>query len=429
MTDVLAGRAATFSKSPSFWSGDPTFEPKRLDYGRGSHVWGSDGREYVDWVSGLGAISLGYPTNDIADSRPANRWAEAVAAQVWDGAGFSLPHPLEQEVAKKLTAMLQAHVPGWQNQPLGLRWGKTGSDACEMAVRLARAVTGRSDVISIGYHGWLSWAVSATPPAWGIPRPQYVSAVPFGDLPALKQRIQDIDPRERLYTLANGPHPPQLAAVIIEQPPQPIPDGYWSGLRKLCDDYGALLIVDEVVTGLRYGLGGACERFEIRPDIICMGKALGNGLPISCMVGRREYWSWFSRQDPVFISSTHFGDAVSLASANAVLDCWDDRAVEHVWQIGQALMVELRSVGIEVVGYPPVSLCQFGTASERAFFVREMARRGVLINRPNVPNLVHTLEDVEQTVQAAGDVMFAMTRVDVEEVMRGKLPITLFSNR
>lgn len=430
MADVLAGRAATFSKGPEFFGVD--FQPATLERGRGAYVIAPDGTRLLDWVSSLGALTLGHPDPAIADS-PANHWVRAVCRQAWESAGFSLPHVLEGETAERLTALLGLHVPGWQHQLLGLRWGKTGSDACAMAVRLARAVTGRKWIISVGYHGWSDWAVSVTPPAHGVITPQFVWAVPFGELPSLQacftEGMVDRDVGALEYVHGVQAEIVQPAAVIIEQPPQPIPDGYWQEVRRLCTEHGALLIVDEVVTWPRNALGGACERFGIEPDIICIGKGLGNGLPISAIVGRREYFDWFSRQDPVFVSSTHFGEAVSLAAAKAVLDVWDQSCVDHLWKIGTALMDGLRGVGYSVTGYPPVSLIQHESPSHRAYFIREMARKGFLVNRPNIPNLAHTVDDVRATVQAAGEVKQAMERIDVKAEMAGKLPATLFTNR
>ncbi len=411
MTDVLA-TAATFSKSPRMWSSDPDWEPRQIDFGRGSHVFGSDGREYVDFVSGLGAVLLGYPDPRLRESA-ANEWANRVGCQVWDGAGFSLPHRLEFETAEKLVALLQAHVPGWDGQPLGLRWGKTGSDATAMAVRLARAVTGRAWVLSVGYHGWHDWAVSTTPPHWGVTQPQYATSVPFGDLETLSRELARLP----------------VAAVIVEQPPQPIPDGYWRGVRRLCDEHGARLILDEVVTGLRVALGGAAERFGIRPDLVCMAKALGNGLPISCIVGPRDLFSWFARRDPVFCSSTSFGESVSLAGASAVLDCWNQEAVDHLWNLGGQLMTGLGEVGIATTGYPPVFLTVWPSEEERAYFILRMSQLGILANRPWIANLSHSLADVEMTVEAARQVKREMAELDLKEVMQGRMPMVLFSGR
>src|SRR3989337_1274427 len=122
-----------------------------------------------------------------------------------------------------------------------------------------------------------------------------------------------------------------LAAVMLEQGiVEPRVDWY-EFLRTFCNKTGALLILDEVVTGLRYGLGGVAEKYQVKPDIITMGKALGNGFPISVVVGRKEYMDWFSRTNPIFCSSTHWGEAVSLAAADAMLDIWYQQEVDYLF--------------------------------------------------------------------------------------------------
>lgn len=410
--------AATFSKDARFFAAG--FEPTYLTYGDGANVHGSDGRMYLDWVSGLGANLLGYLRH--ADDSPRSRWVNQVQLALNDGAGFSLPHVLERQVADKLVAMLAAHVPGWKDQPLGVRFGLSGSDACSMAVRLARAATGRSYVVSVGYHGWHDMFVALTPPAWGIPEGSWIHRSPF----------MRTAPFGKVKVLENEMHPwstGNLAAVIIEQPPQEPLAGYWHKVRKLCTEHGALLILDEVVTGLRFGLGGAAEVYGIEPDIVCMGKGLGNGIPISAMVGRREYFDWFDRKDPVFVSSTHFGNAVSLAAADAVLDVWTPDCVNYLWSIGKLLKDGLRDAGYEVVGQAPRFLVQHESLAHRAFFTLGMRDRGILANRPYLPNLAHSLEDVDRTVRAAADIKAEMARVDVNEAMRGREPMVLFEGR
>ncbi len=399
--------AATFSKDPAFWGKD--FTPKAIVGGDGARVMGSDGKQYLDWVSALGANLLGYGHA---------AFCKRVEQQLWRGAGFSLPSTLEERVAEKLVDMLGNHVPGWAPDNLGVRFGKTGTDATTMAVRLARAVTSHShseyvDIISCGYHGWADWAVSVTPPAWGIPVPSHVYDCPLGDTTELEDLLH------RCYP----------AAVIMEQGMQDCPSGYYQEVRSLCNCYGALFILDEVVTWPRFGLGGAAGLYGAEPDIICIGKGLGNGLPISAMVGRREYFDWFSRSDPVFVSSTHFGEAVGLAAADAVLDIWNKASVKHLWSIGAHLMDGLKSLGYNVIGHPPRSLLQFNNPYERAFFIVRMRDLGILMNRPNLPNLAHTMEDVLCTLTCAEEVKEEIDHSDVKALMAEKLPRVLFEGR
>lgn len=397
---AILPRASTFSKGPEFWGG-AAFEPRTLAKGRGAHVIDTDGRLYLDWVSSLGANLLGHANY---------AFSQDISTALYDGTGFSLPHYLEQVVAEQLVNVLGAHVPGWNADGLSVRFGLSGSDACSMAVRLARAVSGRSPIVMIGYHGWGSEFIASTPPAWGV-EPQPVLNVPFGN--------------DLLLMHANV-RPP--ACVIIEQPCQVAPPDYWTHIQRFCYDTGALLIMDEVVTGLRFGLGGAAEYHGIHPDIVCMGKALGNGIPISACVFPREMGAWFARRDPVFVSSTHFGCTLGLAAANHVLNRWTQADVDHLWSIGQHLTDGLREIGYTVEGYAPDALIK-DTPARRAYFIAGMRDRGILMNRPNIPNRAHTLENVTRTLKAAREVWGEMATVDVEAAVGDNLPETLFANR
>jgi len=110
--------------------------------------------------------------------------------------------------------------------------------------------------------------------------------------------------------------------------------------------------MDEIVTGLRYAIGGVSELYAIQPDLICLGKALGNGLPISVLAGRQEYLNWFNRIDPVFCSSTFWGESIGLAAAQSVLEQWDKDKVDYLWQIGNRLIVGLIKSAWNVIGDP-----------------------------------------------------------------------------
>jgi glutamate-1-semialdehyde aminotransferase len=189
---------------------------------------------------------------------------------------MSITHYKEHEVAKQLALTLDHHVPGWAHSDISVRFAKTGSDTASMAVRIARAVTERNVILSFGYHGWHSEFIAGEEPAHGIPK-EYKSNIVHFDF------NEDLDSLEKKF-MAND-----IAAVILEHPPlQPLP-GWYYGLRRLCDKYGALLIMDEVVTGLRYGIGGASEKYIVFPDMICLGKSLGNGMPIAALVGFKKY--------------------------------------------------------------------------------------------------------------------------------------------
>ncbi len=244
---VIPGGAQTFSKSPiSFVQG---IAPNFLTKGQGAFVWDIDGNRYIDYIMGLGPVILGH-----AD--PAVN--EAVIEQIRDGVSFSLPHPLEVEVAQALCEIIPCAEM--------VRFGKNGSDATAAAVRAARAYTHRDMVARCGYHGWQDWYIGSTDRHLGVPEAVrwLTLRFPYNDLEALHLLFKQ--------------HRDEIDCVVMEpvtfDAPQP---GYLEGVQTLCRKHGALLVFDEVITGFRFGIGGAQSHFGVTPDLACFGKAMARG--------------------------------------------------------------------------------------------------------------------------------------------------------
>lgn len=403
-------QAGTFSKSTQMW-GFP--DDVYALSGCGADVLLSDNKWYLDWVSGLGANLIGYFGN----------FFEYVRNCIVSGTSFSLVHDMEYRVAEKLAVMLQSHIPGWSGASIKVRFCKTGSEATTMAVRLARAVTNSDYVIAVKdmYHGWHDWTISRTAPAYGIPN-------------SVKDNIYEIE-WDAPESLQLGRFGNRAAAVVFEHPSMDVTHKDWyERLRDYANAHHALLIADEVVTGLRYGLGGACERFNIKPDLVCVGKALGNGFPIAAVVGPAEYMDWFNRVDPVFCSSTMWGETASLYAANYVLNHWQSKDVEYLWNIGTMLIDGLKNSGWDVFGHGCRSVMRFNDNIERAFFIRHMFDNGILMNRPNFPNKMHSENDIKRTCAVAreGRIKYESLLEKEDELKRyidNRIPLTLFSNR
>ncbi len=277
----------TFSKSAmnTVLGASPLF----LERGDGAHVWDVDGNRYVDYVLGLLPVVLGYGDEDVN---------EAIGDQLARGISFSLATEREAEVAERLVRL----VPCAEM----VRFGKNGSDATSAAIRLARAITGRDHVAVCGYHGWHDWYIGATSRDLGVPEA----------VRALTHRFAYNDPRS-LETLFDAV-PGGLAAVILEPAglEEPAP-GFLEALRRLTEVHGALLIFDEIITGFRLHMGGAGAHYGVAPDLACFGKAMGNGMPISAIVGPRRH---MQVMEDIFFSGTFGGEALSLAAAAATLD-------------------------------------------------------------------------------------------------------------
>lgn len=401
MNNYLA-QTGTFSKSPAAYGFEPDLTVVRTSK---SKIKLSDGQWYIDWPGGLGSNLLGYATP---------KFNERIAWSMSRVAGSqTFPSQLEYTVAEWLCEMLGAHVPGWKAEAVSTRFAKTGSDVTTMAIRLARAVTGKKHILCFKghYHGWHDWTVSRTPPAHGIVSDHYIFETEFNQAGLDKIKSNDI------------------AAVIFEQGIVDPPKNWYNQLRKFCDKAGALLIADEIVTGLRYGLGGACERYDIKPDLVCMGKAMGNGLPISALTGWRDLMDWFSRNDPVFCSSTVWGETVGLAAAEFVLSKWSDDNVAYLWGVGADL---IKKSAWPIVGHPCRSLFEFKNNDERAYFIHGLRKRGIIANRPNFPSLSHTYEDVKDTTTAIAEIKFEFDKLSpaqLKKAVKGKEAAVLFSTR
>jgi glutamate-1-semialdehyde aminotransferase len=410
---TIPGASQTFSKGANQFvrGASPLF----LERGRGARVWDVDGHEYLDFTMGLCAMTLGYADPDVN---------AAVMRQVERGVTFTLPHPLEAEVAEALCRLIPCAEM--------VRFGKNGSDATSGAVRLARAYTGRDLVVACGYHGWQDWYIGTTTRSLGVPK-----AVRDLTLTFAYNRIETL---ERLFET----HPGQIAAVIMEPVGVEAPrDGFLPAVRELCTRHGALLVFDEIVTGFRLALGGAQEHFGVVPDLACFGKGMSNGFPLAALVGRREVMRLL---EEVFFSFTAGGEAASLAACLATIDKMEREAViAALWRQGERLRDEINrlseasgtSEAIRCVGLGPRSVFTFTTASGepwwelKSLFLQESVKRGLLFTGAN--NMAFAHGDPEVTAACAvyrdvfplvaeavrhGDVAARLEGLPVEPVFR-----------
>src|SRR6058998_3575344 len=243
--------------------------PERITRAAGCRVWDEAGREYVDYVMALGAVALGY-------GHPAvNRAAEqAIAA----GVVGPLPPVLEEELADALAM----RIP-WLEQ---VRFLKTGAEAVAAAVRIARVATGRERVLGCGYHGWLDWSQGGE----GVPA---ATRALYGEIP-----FNDVDGTRRLIREAGD----RLAVVVVEPVVVIEPAREWLDVvRAETTRVGAVLVFDEIKTAFRVAIGGAAERYGVRPDLAVLGKALANGFPLAVVGGRADVMAGSAR---TWISST-----------------------------------------------------------------------------------------------------------------------------
>jgi glutamate-1-semialdehyde 2,1-aminomutase len=354
--------------------------PEFAQSAEGYEIVDERGRVFIDWGSAWGPVLLGY-------GHPAVQ--EAIEAQLRAGPLLTLPHRVELDVASLLIDM----VPCAEM----VAFGKNGSDVATAAVRIARAATGRLVVLQHGFHGFHDWYVCQYPSVKGVPlvlRSQ-VRSFPYNDLPALELLFDEF--RE------------EVAAVVMEPVCDRAPeDGYLEAVLELAHDNGALLVFDELVTGFRLALGGAQELYGVTPDLACVGKAMANGMPLSAVVGKREY---MERLPETSYGMTFRGETLSLAAARAVLTTLREApVVEHVARIGSLLRTrfaetcEKHGVGCDLMGPPARMAFSFheagGISPERlrSLFIRECARNGVLTTGMLYPTYAHDERALEQTL-------------------------------
>lgn len=281
-------------------------EPLFISRANGSRMWTVDGVELLDFVMSWGPMLLGHADAAVE---------EAAIAALKNGASFGAPCPAEVELGE----LIREIMPGMEQ----VRMVSSGTEATMSAVRLARGFTGRAKVLKFDgcYHGHSDgFLVSAgsgvatlcIPGTPGVPDAiaNLTLLAPYNDLPGVEAQFKA--------------HGDDIACVIVEPVAgnvgliAPAP-GFLEGLREICTRYGALLIFDEVITGFRVALGGAQERFGVKPDLTTLGKIIGGGFPVGCYGGRREVMAHIAPSGPVYQAGTLSGNPVAMAAGIATL--------------------------------------------------------------------------------------------------------------
>jgi len=272
------------------------------------------------------------------------------------------------------------------------RFLKTGAEAVAAALRLARAATGREMVLRCGYHGWLDWSQSPGTP--GVPAATFAQSeeIPFGDSEGARNRIRHLKGR--------------LAAVIVEPVIEREPPREWlTTLREETEAAGALLVLDEIKTGFRIAIGGAAERYAIRPDLVVLGKAIANGFPLAAVGGRREVMEQARR---TWISSTLATEMVALAAAEATVEVSVRDGVParlgtqgaRLFQGLEALAAKYPAVLRGVAGLPEMCYLRFTDELLGPLLARAAATRGLLWKRSayNFVSLAHDDASIDRAL-------------------------------
>jgi len=302
--------------------------------------------------------------------------------------------PLKKNLEEELAEALAQRLP-WLER---VRFLKTGAEAVAAAVRLARLATGRGQVLGCGYHGWLDWCQGS---AEGVPAAVQAlyAELPFNDVPRTREMIRDAGK--------------QLAAVVVEPLVVTEPSREWLDvLRAEATRAGAVLVFDEIKTAFRLAVGGAAERWGVRPDLVVLGKALANGFPLAAVGGRADLMQEATR---TWISSTLATESVALVAARATLEVFETAQVcAHLHQVGTGLLHGLHrlqrlrpDVVTGVSGVAEMCFFQFASEERSRAVAAGCARRGLLFKRTayNFVSLAHDAAMIDRTLAILEEVL------------------------
>ena len=392
---IIPGGAHTYAKGDDQY---PLLAPGFLARGQGCHVWDIDGNEFIEYGMGLRAVALGHAYRPVV---------EAAYQQMLLGNNFTRPATIELNCAQELLSLVRDAEM--------VKFAKDGSDVTSAAVRLSRAYTGRDLIARCADQPFFSvddWFIGDTPMSAGIP--EAVQAL------TLQFRYNDADSLRALFEQ----NPGKIACVILEAATAVEPEkNFLSVVQALCRKEGAIFILDEMITGFRWHIGGAQSVYGVTPDLSTFGKAMGNGFSIAALAGRKELMELGGLQhnkDRVFLlSTTHGAENHSLAAAIQTMRIYrDEKVVDHLYMKGQRLrsginraIESLDLLGyFEVLGRPSNLIYATRDQSQqqsqafRTLFLQETIRRGLLM-----PSLVvsfsHTDADIDRTIDAVGEAL------------------------
>lgn len=360
--------------------------PTHFSKQQGCYSWDSKGNKYIDFVSGLGSNILGFCHEEV------NR---AITDQLKNGITFSLATELEIKCAEKVKECFP-----WVDK---VRFLKTGSEACSAALRIARAKTGESEVYSDGYHGWHDGFTSLTPPALGVP---------FANK----------------FSIQKGTYPPAGTSALIIEPvitdSSPKRTEELISMRKRCDETGTLLIYDEIITGFRYPKFGVSNNIPVPPDLICLGKAIANGMPLSVVAGKKEIMEC----EDYFVSSTFAGETLSLAAALKTMSLLQTKYdLNFLWDKGAQFIYQFNQICdfIKIEGYPTRGVFK-GDDLNKALFWQESIKAGLFFGPSFFFNFSH-IDEMDRVLSSCASILGRIKTGSVS--LEGELPKKAYAER
>jgi len=390
----------------------------------GAYIYDADGNRYVDYQAAFGPFILGHNFNKVND-----RVVDALSRTDLYGVGTT---DLEIECASKIAK----HVPSAEQ----VLFCNSGSEATYHAIRLSRAVTERRKLIKFQgcYHGWHDYVARnmlSAPDMIGKRDPGSAGMMDEAIDNTLICTFNDLEEVERTFQENKD----EIAAIIVEPIPHNIgcimpEEGFLQGLRDLCNQYGALLIFDEVITGFRHNIGGYQSVSGVTPDLTTMGKAMANGFPMAAVAGKKEYMQRYNTYPggDVWFAGTYNGHAVGTSAAIATMEVMENEPVhQHIFELGDRMRNGIREIherlGIKaiVAGFGSVWTTYFmdfepknytdlmqNDAEMYVTYRKKLLEHGFFKMPMNIKrnhiSYSHTKENIDETLQAIEDVLKEM---------------------
>lgn len=344
----------------------PGIEPFFIEKSKGAYFWTKDKKKFLDFCCALGPIILGNKNKKVN---------KAVKEQLKKGVLFSAPIELELNLAKQINKI----IPNAEM----IRFAKNGSDSVLACVRIALAYTKKRHIASFGYHGFNDFSATLMMPN-GIPYwKEYVKEFKYNDINSLEYILKTYD----------------CACILIEPISLEEPkNDYLQKVRHLANKYGALLIFDEVVSGFRYNLKGIQSLYNVNADLICLGKAMANGFPISALCGKEKYMKMLEKE--VMFSLTFGADAVSLAAALATIKELKTKDYQQIKKLGEKFkndvefLISKYKIGAELKGNPFRMYLNFKQSGIKSIFNKKLFKGGVFMPNVIYMNFSHKEEDI-----------------------------------
>jgi glutamate-1-semialdehyde 2,1-aminomutase len=395
-TQLLSKRSEMFL--PDQW-------PSYFKKAKGVEVWDLDDNHYIDMsIMGVGTCILGYADEDVN---------KAVRKVIATGSICTLNSPEEIELAELLL-----HLHPWADM---VRYTRTGGEAMAIAVRLARASTGKDKIAFCGYHGWHDWYLSANLAddknldgqllpglkPLGVPRALKGTSIPFN--------YNRIDELQRIVKVND------IGVIVVEPVRHHEPENDFLGqIRRIADSIGAVLIFDEITSGWRMNIGGIHNLYNVLPDLVAYAKGMSNGYAMGAIVGKKDI---MNMAEESFISSTYWTERIGPAAAIATIrKMQKEKVPAHLCRMGNLIgagwrkMANKHNLNIDVMGIPP--LINFAFNHEKSpelhtLFTQEMLKRGFLASKSVYVSYSHREQHVEEYTKSVDEV-FGVVRKAIE---------------